>query len=82
MWKKLNDATIYEINDLSHYVIDNGININNLLKYINNKIINSTILNDNNKQKLLIEILNISARLLEKSDEYLQIIYLFSIIKG
>jgi replication factor C subunit 2/4 len=82
LWKKLNDATIYEINDLAHYVIDNGININNLLKYINNKIINSTILNDNNKQKLLIEILNISARLLEKSDEYLQIIYLFGIIKG
>ena len=82
LWKNLNDATIYEINDLAHYVIDNGININNLLKYINNKVINSNIINDDTKQKLLIEILNISARLLEKSDEYLQIIYLFSIIKG
>lgn len=82
LWKTLNDATIYEINDLAHYVIDNGININNLLKYINNKIINSTSINDDTKQKLLIEILNISSRLLEKSDEYLHIIYLFSIIKG
>lgn len=82
LWKKLNDATIYEINDLSHYVIDNGININNLLKYINNKIINSNNINDDTKQKLLIELLNISTRLLEKSDEYLHIIYLFSIIKG
>jgi replication factor C subunit 2/4 len=82
LWKKLNNATIYEINELSHYVIDNGININNLLKYINNKIINSNNINDDTKQKLLIEILNISTRLLEKSDEYLQIIYLFGIIKG
>jgi replication factor C subunit 2/4 len=82
IWNKLNEATIYDINDLAHHVIDNGININNLLKFVNNKIINSNNLNDDIKQKLLIEILSISARLLEKSDEYLQIIYLFSIIKG
>jgi len=82
IWNKLNEATIYEINDLAHYVIHNGININNLLKFINNKIIDNNKINDETKQKLLIELLNISTRLLEKSDEYLQIIYLFSVIKG
>lgn len=82
IWEKLNNANIYEINDLAHYIIDNGININNLLKFINNKIIDSNNLSDDNKQKLLIEILNVSTRLIEKADEYLQIIYLFSIIKG
>jgi replication factor C subunit 2/4 len=81
IWEKLNNANIYEINELAHYIIDNGININNLLKFINNKIIDSNNLSDDNKQKLLIEILNVSTRLIEKADEYLQIIYLFSIIK-
>ena len=64
---------------MAHFVINNGINLNNLLKFINNKILESN-LNDNIKTKIIIEILNISARLLEKSNEFLQIIYLFSLI--
>ena len=79
IWNKLNNANIYDINDMAHFVINNGINLNNLLKFINNKILESN-LNDNIKTKIIIEILNISARLLEKSNEFLQIIYLFSLI--
>lgn len=80
IWTQLNNANIYEINDLAHDIINNGININNLLKFISNKIMENNDLNDNVKATILHDILNISARLLEKADEYLQIVYLFSII--
>lgn len=78
IWNKVNNASIYEINDLANYVINNSININRLLKYFNQKILESNI-SEQNKSKIIIEILNISAKLLEKSDEFLQILYLFTL---
>ena len=80
IWNKLNNANIYDINDLAHHVINIGINLNNLLKFINNKILEDNNLTDTTKTKILLDILNISARLLEKSDDFLQILYLFSLI--
>jgi len=79
IWNKTNSASIYELYDLAKYIINNGININILLQFFNKKVIESN-LSDNKKSQLVAEILNISARLLEKADEFLQILYLFSII--
>ena len=81
LWDKVNNSSIYEIDELTHYVINNSVNINELLKFFNKKIIYSN-LNDTNKSNLIIEIINISAKLLEKSDEFLQILYLFSLINS
>jgi hypothetical protein len=67
--------------DLVKYVINNSININDLLQFFNKKVIESN-LSDTKKSMLITEILNISAKLLEKSDEFLQILYLFSIIQS
>jgi hypothetical protein len=52
------DANIYEINTITKNVINNGININDLLKFLKNKIVNSKMSNQN-KSKLIMEILNI-----------------------
>lgn len=82
IYTKLNKSSIYEMNDLAYYIINNNININNLLKFIKNKIINSNNITDSNKSKIIINILDISSRLTEKADEYLQILYLFSLIKN
>jgi replication factor C subunit 2/4 len=79
IWNKIMEANIYEINTLVKNVINNGININDLLKFLKNKILSSKLC-DSNKSKLIIEILNINTKLLEKADEYLQLLYLFSFI--
>ncbi len=73
------EANIYEINNITKNVINNGININDLLKFLKNKIVNSNMSNQN-KSKLIIEILNVNTKLLEKADEYLQLLYLFTLI--
>ena len=79
IWDKIMNANIYEINFITKYIINNGININNLLIFLKNKIINSNMSNQN-KSKIILEILNVNTKLLEKSDEYLQLLYLFSLI--
>jgi len=81
IYNKLINSSIYEINDLAHEVMNNNININNLLKFIKNKIIKTKI-SDNNKSKIIIEILNISCKLMEKADEFLQILFLFTLINS
>ena len=79
IWNQIINANIYEINFITKSIINNGININNLLIFLKNKIINSSMSNQN-KSKIILEILNINTKLLEKSDEYLQLLYLFSLI--
>jgi DNA polymerase III delta prime subunit len=79
IYNKLINSSIYEINDLAHEVINHNININNLLRFIKNKIINSNI-QDNIKSKIVTEILNIYCKLIEKADEFLQILFLFTLI--
>jgi hypothetical protein len=37
-------------------------------------------MSNQNKSKLVIEILNVNTKLLEKADEYLQLLYLFTLI--
>ncbi len=79
IWLNMMDANIYEINTITKNVINNGVNINDLLKFLKNKIVNSNMSNQN-KSKLIMEILNVNTKLLEKSDEYLQLLYLFTLI--
>ncbi len=79
IWINIMNANIYEINTITKNVINNGVNINDLLKFLKNKIVNSSMSNQN-KSKLIMEILNVNTKLLEKADEYLQILYLFTLI--
>ena len=70
---------ILSINELVRYILTNSININDVLLYLNNKILTLKI-KDSTKSKLLQEILNTDAKLLDKGDEYLQLLYLLSLI--
>jgi replication factor C subunit 2/4 len=79
IWVNMMDANIYEMNSITKNVINNGVNINDLLKFLKNKIVNSNMSNQN-KSKLIMEILNVNTKLLEKADEYLQLLYLFTLI--
>jgi replication factor C subunit 2/4 len=79
IYDKLLQSNIYELNDLVSEIINDGININNLLKFIKDQIVLSKI-SDTNKSKIILEILNIECKLMEKADEFLQILYLFSLI--
>ncbi len=79
IWINIMNANIYEINTITKNVINTGVNINDLLKFLKNKIVNSNMSNQN-KSKLIMEILNVNTKLLEKADEYLQILYLFTLI--
>ena len=79
IWVNMMDANIYEINTITKNIINNGVNINDLLKFLKNKIVNSNMSNQN-KSKLIMEILNVNTKLLEKADEYLQLLYLFTLI--
>lgn len=79
LWYNLNNSTIYDIDRITKNVLYEGINLNDLLKYLKNKIINSNI-NDSNKSKIITDILNINTKLMEKANEYLQLLYLFSSI--
>jgi len=79
IWNNIINSNIYEINTLTKSVLNNGVNINNLLIFLKNKILESKI-SDDNKSTLIIEILNINTKLLEKANEYLQLVYLFSLI--
>jgi replication factor C subunit 2/4 len=79
IYDKLLESNIYELNDLVIDIINNGTNLNNLLRYIKDNIIVSKI-SDSNKSKIITEILDIECKLMEKADESLQILYLFSMI--
>jgi len=77
IWNKLKNSTIYDINTFTKKILYNGVNLNDLLKFLKNKIIQSKM-SDLNKSKLLFELLNVNVKLMEKADEYLQLVYLFT----
>lgn len=77
IWNKLKNSTIYDINTFTKIILYNGVNLNDLLKFLKNKIIQSKM-SDLNKSKLLFELLNVNVKLMEKADEYLQLVYLFT----
>lgn len=79
IWNKLKNSTIYDVNTITKKILYNGVNLNDLLKFFKNKIIQSKM-SDLNKSKLLFEFLNVNVKLMEKADEYLQLVYLFSSI--
>ncbi len=77
LWVTLINSNIYEIDRITKQVLNNGINLNDMLKFLKNKIITGN-LSDINKSKLITEILDINTKLMEKANEYLQILYLFT----
>ena len=79
LWSRLNNSTIYDIDKITKNVLYEGINLNDLLKYLKNKIMNSKM-SDTNKSKIITDILTINTKLMEKANEYLQLLYLFSSI--
>lgn len=79
IWNELTKKDILLIDDIVKYIITKAINISDILVYLNIKIANLNI-NDSIKSKIIIEILNTDTKLLEKADEYLQLLYLFSLI--
>lgn len=81
IWNIITNKDIEQINDLTQYIINNSINITDILQFLNNKIITSKI-KDSVKSKLIMEILNTDTKLLEKADEYLQMLFLLSLISA
>lgn len=77
IWEKLKNFTIYDVNTFTKSILYDCVNLNDLLKFLKNKIIQSKI-KDSLKSKLLFEILNVNVKLMEKADEYLQLVYLFT----
>jgi replication factor C subunit 2/4 len=81
IWENIIVKDIININNITKNIIYDSININNLLQFIKNKIIFSEY-SDSDKSRIIIEILNINSKLLEKGDEYLQILYLLGMINN
>jgi replication factor C subunit 2/4 len=77
IWNLLIKSNIYEMNVFTKNILYENINLNDLLKFLKDKIIKSKI-NDKEKSKLIIELLNLNVKLMEKADEYLQLLYLFT----
>lgn len=77
LWNNLLSSSIYDIDSFTKTMLYGGTNLNDLLKFLKNKIIKSKI-NDSNKSKLIFEILTVNVKLMEKADEYLQFVYLFT----
>ena len=81
IYDKILSSNIYELYDIANDVINSNINLHNLLKFIKDNIIISKI-SETNKSKIIIEILNIECKLMDKADEFLQILFLFSLISS
>ena len=77
LWLSISESTIYDIDKIVKKVLYDGVNLNDMLIFFKNKIISKKI-NDSVKSKLIIEILDINTKLMEKANEYLQLLYLFS----
>jgi len=75
IWTTVINKDIANIVDIANYIKSQSINISELLFFLKDKIINLKI-KDNIKSKLIIIITNTEARLLERGDEFINIMYL------
>ena len=77
IWKKIIKTNTKEILLITHNIKNKCINLNDLLLFLHNKILESK-LKDTEKSKLLITITNTETKLVEGGDEFLNILYLLS----
>ena len=75
IWDKILVSKIANLVDLCNFIKNKSININELLLFLKNNIIKAKI-KDDIKSKLIIIISNTEAKLLERGDEFLNILYL------
>jgi replication factor C subunit 2/4 len=79
IWDKTINNDIAKLVEIAQYIKSNSINITELLHFLKNKIIKFKV-KDNIKSKLINIITNIEARLLERGDEFINILYVLSSI--
>jgi replication factor C subunit 2/4 len=75
IWTTVINKDIANIVDIANYIKSQSINISELLFFLKDKIIKLKI-KDNIKSKLIMIITNTEARLLERGDEFINIMYL------
>tara|TARA_Y100000589_G_scaffold297994_1_gene306189 strand:- start:857 stop:1834 length:978 start_codon:yes stop_codon:yes gene_type:complete len=76
-----NNTTYEEIISISKYVVNNGYSAKELIKYISNKILLSGLINQVQKYNICKKIGETEVSLLHGSDEFIQLVSLFSVIK-
>ncbi len=79
IWDKIINNDIAKLVDVTQYIKSHSINITELLHFLKNKIIKFKI-KDNIKSKLVNIITNTEAKLLERGDEFINILYILSSI--
>ena len=77
IWAETLKSDIANLVSLSQFIKNQTINISELLNFLKDKILEHTI-KDETKSKLIQIITNTEARLLERADEYINILYLLS----
>ena len=75
IWTTVINKDIANIVDIANYIKSQSINISEMLFFLKDKIIKLKI-KDNIKSKLIMIITNTEARLLERGDEFINIMYL------
>lgn len=77
IWDKTRNNEISELIELSKYIKSQSINISEMLHFIKQKIMNLKI-KDEIKSKLITIIANTESRLLERGDEFINVLYVLS----
>lgn len=76
-----NEQNIVKIMKLANNLIKKGYPVNNFIKQLNEKIIHSNLLDDKQKSKICIHISETEKRLLEGSDESIQLLNIMNVLK-
>jgi replication factor C subunit 2/4 len=77
IWDKTINSQISDLIELSKYIKSQSINISELLHFIKEKIMNLKI-KDEVKSKLITIIANTESKLLERGDEFINVLYVLS----
>lgn len=77
IWEKTINSQISDLIEISKYIKSQSINISELLHFIKEKIINLKI-KDEIKSKLITIIANTESKLLERGDEFINVLYVLS----
>jgi replication factor C subunit 2/4 len=77
IWEKTINSQISDLIELSKYIKSQSINISELLHFIKEKIMNLKI-KDEVKSKLITIIANTESKLLERGDEFINVLYVLS----
>jgi replication factor C subunit 2/4 len=82
IWDKIMNDDIAKLVEVTQYIKNHSVNITELLHFLKNKIVRfkSNILKDNIKSKMINIITNTEAKLLERGDEFINILYVLASI--